>query len=160
MLNFYSAHREKELAYLLSEMIIKFEYELIRVKTFKNKGDRKFQIMIDKVDGTQIQISDCKRVHKIVLEALNNKDFRLDDCSIEVSSPGIDRPLTRIKDFTNNKNKLIKVKTLFQVLGKKKFTGYLKDVREESILIGEIDTNEVIDIRFDAISEAYLQYNV
>ena len=67
-------------------------------------------------------------------------------------------PLDGTKDFIKNKDQLIKVQTLFKVLNRRSFKGYLKDVNEDSISIKLIDNNEITNIRFDSISEAYLQY--
>ena len=53
MLNVYNTPREKELAYLLSDLIDKDGYELIRIRAYKDKNGKKCQIMIDKIDGTQ-----------------------------------------------------------------------------------------------------------
>ena len=114
--------------------------------------------MIDKIDGTQVKILDCENVNRVVMETLNSNDLGLQDYTIEVSSPGIDRPLTRTKDFIKNKDQLIKVQTLFKVLNRRSFKGYLKGVTEDSIAIKLIDNNEITNIRFDSISEAYLQY--
>lgn len=158
MLNVYNTPREKELAYLLSDLINKDGYELIRIRAYKDKYGKKCQIMIDTIDGTQVKILDCENVNRIVMEILNSNDLGLQDYTIEVSSPGIDRPLTRTKDFIKNKDQLIKVQTLFKVLNRRSFKGYLKDVNEDSISIELIDNNEITNIRFDSISEAYLQY--
>ena len=158
MLNVYNTPREKELAYLLSDLIDKDGYELIRIRAYKDKNGKKCQIMIDKIDGTQVKILDCENVNRVVMEILNSNDLGLQDYTIEVSSPGIDRPLTRTKDFIKNKDQLIKVQTLFKVLNRRSFKGYLKDVNEDSISIELIDNNEITNIRFDSISEAYLQY--
>jgi ribosome maturation factor RimP len=158
MVSVYNTQREKELAFLLSNEIDKDGYEIIRIRTYKNKTGKKCQIMIDTIDDTQVKISDCENVNKVLIELLSNNDLGLEDHSIEVSSPGIDRPLTRLKDFNKNKGRLIKVYTLFKVFNRKSFKGYLKEINADSISIMPIDNNEIVDIRFDSISEAYLQY--
>jgi ribosome maturation factor RimP len=158
MVSVYNTQREKELACLLSNVIDKDGYEIVRIRTYKDKTGKKCQIMIDTIDDTQVKISDCENVNKVVMELLSNDDLGLEDHSIEVSSPGIDRPLTRLKDFNKNKGGLIKVYTLFKVLNRKNFKGYLKEVNEDFISIMPIDNGEIVDIRFDSISEAYLQY--
>lgn len=158
MLNIYSTHKEKGLADLLAGIIDKSGCELVRVRISRYRNVKKCQIMIDKIDNTQVSLLDCENVNKIVLEILDKNDLGLQDYTIEISSPGIDRPLTRIKDFLENKNKLIKIKTLFKVLDRRSFKGYLNSINENSISIKIIDNNEIISIRFDSISEAYLQY--
>ena len=66
MLNVYNTPREKELAYLLSDLIDKDGYELIRIRAYKDKNGKKCQIMIDKIDGTQVKILDCENVNRLV----------------------------------------------------------------------------------------------
>lgn len=158
MFNVYNTQKEKEFVQLLEEEIKKDGYEVIRVRTFKDNRAKKCQVMIDKVDDSQVGISDCENVNKIILEILRLNDLGLSDYTIEVSSPGIDRPLTRLKDFIKYQGKLIKINTLFKVLDKKNFKGYLEEVKDEYILMKTQGEGDIITIRFDSISEAYLQY--
>ena len=158
MFNVYNTQKEKELVQLLEEVIKKDGYEIIRVRTFKGNREKKCQIMIDKVDDTQVGIADCENVNKVIIEILKLNDLGLSDYTIEVSSPGIDRPLTRLKDFIKHKGKLIKINTLFKVLDKKNFKGYIEEVKDEYILMKTKDEGDIITIRFDSILEAYLQY--
>ena len=158
MFNVYNTHKEKELVQILEEKIEKDGYEVIRVRTFKDGRAKKCQIMIDKIDDSQVGILDCENVNKIVLELLKLNDLGLNDYTIEVSSPGIDKPLTRLKDFVKYKGNLIKINTLFKVLDKKNFRGYLEEVNDEYILMKTKSEGDIITIRFDSISEAYLQY--
>ena len=158
MFNVYNTHKEKKLVQLLEEKIEKDGYEIIRVRTIKDNRIKKCQIMIDKIDDSQVGILDCENVNKVVLELLKLNDLGLSDYTIEVSSPGINKPLTRLKDFVKYKGDLIRVNTLFKVLDKKKFKGYLEEVNDEYILMKTKDEGDIITIRFDSISEAYLQY--
>ena len=77
--------------------------------------------------------------------------------SLQVSSPGIDKPLTRVQDFTNNIGKLIKLTTIFPVDGRRKFSGRLESVDVDVIKL-TLDSSELICIKFDNILEANLVF--
>ena len=159
MLNVYNTPREKELTYLLTELIKKDGYKIVRVRTHRYKTTKKCQIMISNSNNTLISIKDCEKVNKHVLEIVQNQNIGLQDYIIEVSSPGLNKPLTELNDFTEAIGKVIKIHTLFKVLDKKNFKGYLTSVSDNCISIKLItDTANTVNINFDAIAEAYLQY--
>ena len=159
MLNVYNTPREKELTHLLTELIKKDGYKIVRVRTHRYKTNKKCQIMISNSNNTVISIKDCEKVNKYVLEIVQNQNIGLQDYIIEVSSPGLDKPLTELNDFIEAIGKVIKIHTLFKVLDKKNFKGYLTSVSDNCISIKLItDTSDTVNINFDAIAEAYLQY--
>jgi len=159
MFNVYYSQKEKEIAIALQDKIKDHGYEVIRVRNFHDRRSKNIQIMIDKDDGTPVTIQDCEGVHIFLLQILKTNELRkFSDYSFEISSPGINKPLTRLQDFQNNKGKLIKVITLFKIANKKKFVGYLQEVQNDCIIIRMFECGESVAIRFDSISEAYLEY--
>jgi ribosome maturation factor RimP len=102
----------------------------------------------------KIQKHDCAKYSRIVSNLLDEKNLISDDFSLELSSPGIDRPLTRIKDFHNNKGNKIKITTVNLENEKKVYKGILADIMEKDILLDQ--NKHMITIEFDKISDAKL----
>ena len=76
-------------------------FDLVRVKFFGAKGDQTLQIMAERPDTRQLTIDDCAELSRRVSDVLDEADPIPDEYRLEVSSPGIDRPLTRLQDFAD-----------------------------------------------------------
>jgi ribosome maturation factor RimP len=158
MMNVYTTQQEELLVDALNDFVEKEGYAVVRIRVNKNKKSKQCQIMIERTDGSQINMTDCEKVNKEVVRILKEDNLKLEDYDIEVSSPGIDKPLTRLKDYLESKEKLIKISTLYKIQNRRSFKGYLVDVNEDSIKIRLVGVGDDIVLNFNAISEAYLQY--
>jgi ribosome maturation factor RimP len=143
---------EKYLLKNLNPVFFGTEYEIIRVKVYEKK-EKIVQVMIDH-PIKKIDINDCAKYSRIVSNFLDEKNLISDDYSLELSSPGIDRPLTRTKDFYNYKGNKIKVTTVNLENEKKVYKGILADIMEKDILLDQ--NKHMITIEFDKISDAKL----
>ena len=83
---------------LLEPVISGLNYEVVRILTIGQKNPT-LQIMIDRLDGKDITVDDCATVSRAVSAVLDEKDPIKDQYSLEVSSPGLDRPLTKLEHF-------------------------------------------------------------
>ena len=143
---------EKYLFKNLNSVFLDTDYEIIRVKVYE-KNEKIVQVMIDHA-MRKIDINDCAKYSRIVSNFLDEKNLISDDFSLELSSPGIDRPLTRIKDFYNFKGNKIKVTIVNLENEKKVYKGILADIMEKSILLDQ--NKHLIPIELDKISDAKL----
>ena len=143
---------EKYLFKNLNTVFLDTDYEIIRVKVYE-KNEKIVQVMIDH-PMRKIDINDCAKYSRIVSNFLDEKNLISDDYSLELSSPGIDRPLTRIKDFYNFKGNKIKVTMVNLENEKKVYKGILADIMEKSILLDQ--NKHLIPIELDKISDAKL----
>ena len=143
---------EKYLFKNLNSVFLDTDYEIIRVKVYE-KNEKIVQVMIDH-PMRKIDINDCAKYSRIVSNFLDEKNLISDDYSLELSSPGIDRPLTRIKDFYNFKGNKIKVTMVNLENEKKVYKGILADIMEKSILLDQ--NKHLIPIELDKISDAKL----
>jgi len=128
-------------------------YELVRVR-FKGQV---LQIMAERPDGT-MNIDDCATFSRAVSAVLDEADPITDGYSLEVSSPGIDRPLTRAKDFANWAGNEVKVELARPLDGRKRFRGMLRGLRADTAVI-EIESKEgsdTIALPLTSIGEAKL----
>ena len=112
---------------MLEPVVEKLGYETIRILTV-GKTNPVLQVMIDIPDGSRdITVDDCAKVSRALSAVLDEKDPIEGRYQLEVSSPGVDRPLTKIKHFKRFQGKLIKLETLEPVDNRKRFKGELTE---------------------------------
>jgi len=127
-------------------------FELVRVRLQGGKTPL-LQIMAQKPDGT-IEVDDCADISTAVSLVLDVEDPILDAYTLEVSSPGIDRPLTRLKDFDLWDGYVAKIETENLIDGRRRFKGVLAGTEGDEVLI-EIDEG-TIGLKFDWLADAKL----
>ena len=89
----------QEIQAMIEPPIEAMGFELVRVSMQSMHGRDTLQIMADRADGTLINVDDCAEISRTVSAVLDVEDPIPGEYNLEVSSPGIDRPLTRMKDF-------------------------------------------------------------
>lgn len=130
-------------------------YEIVRVILVgAGSGTPTLQIMAEKPDGT-MQLEDCSRLSQAVSAILDVEDILADKYYLEVSSPGIDRPLTRLKDFDRYKGFETRVEVSTPIEGQRKFKGMLKGIDGEMILL-EDENGKAHTLPFDTVEKAKL----
>lgn len=147
---------DRRLAEIITPVIEDMGYELVRIR-FQGGKTKTVQIMADKPDGG-IEVDDCAQISTAVSATLDVEDPIEDAYDLEVSSPGIDRPLTRLKDFQVWKGYEAKLETADLIDGRKRFRGTLQGVEDDEVLI-EIDLDGedvVVGLDFEWLSEAKL----
>lgn len=143
----------KHIAELIGPAAEDLGYELVRI-TFGGDRKPKLQIMAERQDG-QMGIEDCERLSREVSAILDVADPISSDYVLEVSSPGIDRPLTRPKDFARYIGFDAKITASQQINGQRRFTGVLNSINDAEII--EIETAEGrIEIPFALVEKAKL----
>ncbi|TAH63733.1 MAG: ribosome maturation factor RimP [Gottschalkiaceae bacterium] len=131
----------------------KYEFELVDLEYTKEGPHFYLKVFIDKPGG--ITIDDCQKVSEQLSELLDEKDPIDDNYFLEVSSPGLDRPLKKDKDLEKSIGKDIEISLYKQVDGKKKYIGRLTKFDEKSILISDEKEN-IIEIDREIISKINL----
>ncbi len=147
---------DRRLAEILIPVIEDMGFELVRLRLQGGKMAT-LQIMADRPEGG-INVDDCAEISTMVSATLDVEDPIEDKYHLEVSSPGIDRPLTRLKDFETFEGYDAKLETNQPIDGRKRFTGVLAGVEGDDVLInievgGETQT---IGLNFDWLSDAKL----
>ncbi len=147
---------DRRLAEIITPVIEDLGYELVRVRLMSGKQTT-LQIMADKPDGG-IEVDDCAEISNAVSATLDVEDPILDAYTLEVSSPGIDRPLTRLKDFETFEGYEAKIETAELIDGRRRFKGELAGIEGEEVLINIPEGSETITIglQFDWLSDAKL----
>lgn len=143
---------DKRLAALVGPVIEGLGYELVRLRLMSGKKAT-LQIMAEKPDGG-IEVDDCARISNELSAILDVEDPIDGDYALEVSSPGIDRPLTRLKDFDMWHGYEAKIETTELIDGRRRFKGMLAGVEEDEVLI--TISEGTIGLKFDWLSDAKL----
>jgi ribosome maturation factor RimP len=147
---------KKNLVLMLEEAFDKFqlEYELVDVEFVKESSQWILRVIIDKPEG--IQLADCEKVNRLLGDYLDEKDPIERSYNLEVSSPGIERPLKKAADFERFTGREARILTYAAVKGSKKFDGIIMSVEGEDIHL-EVDGEKMI-IPMDQISKAHLVF--
>ncbi|MFW5987997.1 MAG: ribosome maturation factor RimP [bacterium] len=143
-----------EVYQIAKPIVVAHELDLVEVDYLKEGSDWILRIFIENPDG-ELSLSHCEKISKILSQKLDELDPIENSYVLEVSSPGIERPLKKEKDFKNNIGKLISVKTYAPYNGKKEFTGTLLDFKNDKIKI-ESDDKGVIEIPFSKVAKSNL----
>ena len=134
-------------------MIEDLGYELVRLRLMSGKEESTLQVMADTHDGG-ILVDDCAKISTAVSATLDVEDPILDAYTLEVSSPGIDRPLTRLKDFDMFEGYEAKLETDQLIDGRRRFKGTLAGIDGDEVLINVAEGT--IGLKFDWLNEAKL----
>jgi len=143
---------DRRMAEIITPVIEDLGYELVRVRLMSGKNTI-LQIMADRPEGG-IEVDDCAKISTAVGATLDVEDPIVDEYALEVSSPGIDRPLTRLKDFENFEGYEAKIETTELIDGRRRFKGQLAGVEGEDVLINVAEGT--IGLQFDWLSDAKL----
>jgi len=143
---------DKRMASIVQPIIEDLGYELVRIRLLSGKSTT-LQIMAERPDGG-IDVNDCSKISTEVSAVLDVEDPIEVEYALEVSSPGMDRPLTRLKDFIAWEDFEIKVETSELIAGQRRFKGVLRGVEGNDVLI-EIQQG-IIGLNFEWLSEAKL----
>lgn len=118
---------------LLQPLMAVHGFELVDVEYVKEAGSWYLRAYIDKPGG--ISVDDCEVISRALSDRLDEEDYIEESYILEVSSPGLGRPLKKEKDFARSIGKEIEVRTFRAVDGQKEFTGVLKEYSKESFTI-------------------------
>ncbi|WP_273791942.1 ribosome maturation factor RimP [Brucella anthropi] len=149
---------DAKVASIIEPVINTLGFRLVRVRLSGLNGQT-LQIMAERPDGT-MTVDDCELVSRTVAPVLDVEDPINGKYHLEISSPGIDRPLVRKSDFADWAGHIAKVETSIVHEGRKKFRGRIVLGDAESVVI-ESDqisygSEPVVRIPFDLISDARL----
>lgn len=149
---------DARIAIIVEPVLRGMGFRLVRVRLSGQHG-LTLQIMAEREDGT-MTVEDCEEVSRAISPALDVDDPIEKAYHLEVSSPGIDRPLVRTSDFVTWTGHLVKLETSVLVADRKRFKGKIAEADAGGILLerdkaayGEEPT---VRIPFDAIAEAHL----
>lgn len=118
-------------------------FALVRVKMFGGTEDRTLQVMAERPDTRQLTIDDCAALSRRLSDRLDEVDPIEEAYRLEVSSPGIDRPLTRLSDFADWAGHEARVNVAEAIDGRKQFKAKLVGVEGDIVRLDDVKVGEV-----------------
>jgi len=146
---------EKMTEELLLPILETHGFELVDVEYVKEGGNYYLRAYIDKEGG--IAVDDCEVVSRALSDLLDEKDFISDSYILEVSSPGLGRPLKKEKDYARSMGKELEIRTYRAIEKQKEFYGILTAYDEKTVTI---ETDEDKKLTFDKSDIALIRLAV
>lgn len=146
---------EQRIEMIIADPLLDMGYEIVRLKLFgghqaRRDGGVVLQIMLDRADGFALSVEDCAKASRQISALMDVEDPLADAYTLEVSSPGIDRPLVKLAHFDKYHGEEARIETHFPVEGRRRFRGLLDGTTDEAVLIqveGTIYQVPVTEIR-------------
>ena len=130
--------------------------DLVRVAMFGGKSDPTLQVMAERPDTRQLDIADCEALSRRISDVLDAADPIEEAYRLEVSSPGIDRPLTRLQDFADWAGFDARIRLAEEINGRKQLDGRLNGIAEGTIEVTLAKSGEPFLFPFSSLASAKL----
>jgi ribosome maturation factor RimP len=148
---------DRSLLELLDPVAEAAGYEIVRLRLMGGTQRRRLQVMAERPSDGEMSVDDCARLARAVSEVLDAADPIKGEYMLEVSSPGIDRPLTRLKDFETYEGLEARIELDRLADGRKRFKGEIAGTEGDNVALNtEDDPDSTILVPFAWIVEAKL----
>ena len=143
----------RDLSELFEPVVESMGYELVGIEFLGADGHGTLRVYIDRNEG--VSLDDCAAISHQVSGILDVEEPIKQAYDLEVSSPGIDRPLFKLADYERFAGKTARIKLAVGLLGRKKFKGQLQGVADSKLVTIEVD-GEIFDLPYADIAKANL----
>lgn len=130
--------------------------ELVACEWTTDLGRRVLRVFLDKEGG--VKLEDCESFSRLIDPLLDVEGLIPEKYDLEVSSPGLNRPLRKLKDFERFEGECVTIKTSSPLNNRSNFKGLLKGVKDQKIQM-EID-QQLYEIPFEMLLKANLEFNI
>jgi len=149
------SQREKQVAVLLAPVVEGMGYEFVGCEQVGQGRHVVLRVYIDKQAG--VNLDDCAKVSDQVGALLDVEGAMSDHYNLEVSSPGLDRPLFSLAQLTQAVGQMVSMRLQAPLDGRSRFKGLLKTIIDENIVLG-LDDQAEVTIPFTMIARAKIVY--
>ena len=125
---------DRRIAEIITPVVEDMGFEIVRVRLTKTTKQTTLQVMAQRPDGT-IEVDDCGEISTAISAVLDVEDPIIEAYDLEVSSPGIDRPMVRKSDFSRWQGHIVKCETSILVDNRKRFRGKITDVNQDGFTL-------------------------
>ena len=147
---------DRQILELIDPVAESIGLDIVRVRLMGGTLRRRLQVMAERPSDNDIDVGECARLSRAMSEVLDAADPIAGEYLLEVSSPGVDRPLTRLKDFDLFEGYEARLETDRMVEGRKRFKGVLAGAEDENIAIDLEGEDETALIPFEWLVDAKL----
>ncbi|HCJ66260.1 MAG TPA: ribosome maturation factor RimP [Elusimicrobia bacterium] len=148
---------KEELVNLLSPLLISENYELVELQYHREGDSSVLRVFVDKTGG--ITLDDCAKLSEKIGRYLDEKDIIPQRYVLEVSSPGLNRPLKKESDFQKFTGRLVKINVFAPVEGERHFLGRIVEVEDGKVKLS-ISEQKNISISLENIASARLEVEI
>ncbi|MFN9711383.1 MAG: ribosome maturation factor RimP [Alphaproteobacteria bacterium] len=131
-------------------------YAIVRLRLMGGAETRRLQIMAERQSDGDMVVEDCARLSRAISEIMDAADPISGEYTLEVSSPGVDRPLTRLADFATFEGHEAKIELDRLAEGRKRFRGDLAGIEGDQVALDLEGEDETVLVPFAWIVEAKL----
>ena len=129
---------------LIEPSVTEHNIDLVDVEYIKAGKVWILRVFIDKKQG--VTVLDCQKLSREIEDLIEVHELISDPYTLEVSSPGLDRPLKKEADFLRNKDKQIQLKTYAPIEGRKNFSGIVLDVKDNTLFMKDKDDCKELEL--------------
>lgn len=155
----FGSEKVQALLDVIEPVVVSSDYELVDLEYAPEKGGVVLRLFVDTVppsDETMgVSIEDCTRVSRVVSEVLDQRDPIEGEYRLEVSSPGLFRPLTKAEHFTRVVGSRVRIVAIEKIKGRGVFVGMLRALKDGQLHL-EVDSTEVA-VPFELVKKANLE---
>lgn len=144
---------EQRIEDIITPALLEKGFRVVRIQLQGLKG-KTLQIMIERLDDVGITVDDCALVSRTISVLLDIDDPIHESYTLEVSSPGMDRPLVKKGDFERFADSMIKIELVTPHEGQLRFQGLLKGIEKDMVKIELEPEKKVAEIAFSDIKKA------
>ena len=141
---------------LIEPTVTEHNIELVDVEYIKAGKVWTLRVFIDKEQG--VTVSDCQKLSREIEDLIEIHELISDPYNLEVSSPGLDRPLKIEADFLRNKDKQIQLKTYAPIGGRKNFSGIVLDVKDKILFLKYKDDCQELELANIAQAKLVIEF--
>lgn len=139
---------------MFEPVFAKMGYDIVRIMVSGGEKRKTLQVMAERRDGAPMTVDDCADLSRAISPILDEEDPIEGNYSLEVSSPGVDRPLVKPADYERFKGFEVKIETSVLLNGRKRFSGRLRGTEGDTVIMDF--GGEEVRIPFSDIAKAKL----
>jgi len=143
----------------VEELLVDGDYDLVAVEYVKEGSERVLRIFIENKDG-ELNLDDCAQLSHRLSDWLDEEDFISESYILEVSSPGIERPLRGKEDFERFTGEKVFIKTYAPIKGQKEFVGELLGLKKDLVRLNIAEDNSKVELPIKSIAAARLNPDI
>ena len=147
-----------EIAPKLLQSINSLGFRVVRISMIESYK-KTLQFMIERADLSEITIKECTKLSRLISDILDEKDFVVGEYNLEISSPGLERPIIEYSDFKRFIGSKAKIKLKEECKKKIRFTGLIKECVDKKITFIDNKDDEILIIPITSIDEAKLVFS-
>ena len=154
----YNTHLESRVYEFARNSIVPMGYDIVRIRINSGKKYKNIQIMLERIEGQAINIKDCETVSRHLSLLFEVEEIIEGDYNLEISSTGVNKPLTRVEDFKKAISNYVKIISKIPLNNQRRFFGQVLKCEDDLITLKLADSENIMDIPFNNMTDAHIEF--